>query len=73
MFIRKLSLINDPALAEIAEIVHDIDLKDAKFGRPEARGIDEIVTGLGRIYDDDRQLLDIGGKVFDALHACMKT
>jgi hypothetical protein len=27
--------IKDPALAAIAEVVHDIDLKDAKFGREE--------------------------------------
>ena len=28
--------LNDPALRAIAEIVHDIDLKDAKFGRCSA-------------------------------------
>ena len=73
MFVRRLGLTSDPALAEIAEIVHDIDLKDAKFGRPEARGIDEIITGLGEIYDDDQQLMDIGGRVFDALYVRMGT
>src|SRR3712207_9391022 len=30
--------LDDPALAAIGEIVHDIDLKDAKFGRPEEIG-----------------------------------
>ena len=33
----------DPALAQIAEIVHDIDLKDAKFGRADAPGILQLV------------------------------
>ena len=31
--------LDDPGLQAIAEIVHDIDLKDAKFGRDEAAGI----------------------------------
>jgi hypothetical protein len=26
----------DPALAAIGELVHDLDLRDDKFGRPEA-------------------------------------
>ena len=32
--------------ARIAEIVHDIDLKEAKFGRPETAGVDHLVTGI---------------------------
>ena len=32
----------DPALRRIGEIVHDIDLKDGKFGRPEAPGLDRL-------------------------------
>ena len=36
----------DPALAPIAEIVHDVDLKDGKFGRPDAAGIKQLLEGL---------------------------
>ena len=36
----------DPALAAIAEIVHDIDLKDGKFGRAEAEGIRTLIDGI---------------------------
>src|SRR6185295_17180188 len=32
--------IQDRALQNIAEIIHDIDLKDHKFGRVEASGLD---------------------------------
>ena len=32
----------DPALRQIAEIVHDIDIKDGKFGRADAPGIQQI-------------------------------
>ena len=63
---------SDRGLMGIAEIVHDIDLKDSKFGRSEAKGIDKVILGLGEICKDDYQLLELGGKVFDALHACMK-
>src|SRR5207302_3286041 len=31
--------LNDAALRAIAEIIHDIDLKDGKFGRAEVAGI----------------------------------
>src|SRR5919199_1549631 len=29
----------DPALRAVAELVHDLDLKDGRFGRPEAAGL----------------------------------
>jgi len=72
IFIRKLDLGGNTALAEIAEIVHDIDLKDSKFGREEARGVDEVIIGLGEICENDDQLMEAGGRVFDALYARMK-
>lgn len=37
--VRKFRLNDNPALREIAEIVHDIDLKDDKFHRLEAAGL----------------------------------
>ncbi len=72
VLIRKLGLGGNTALAEIAEIVHDIDLKDGKFGREEARGVDEVIIGLGEICENDDQLMEAGGRVFAALYARMK-
>ena len=37
--------LDDPRCATIGEIVHDIDLKDGKFARPEAAGLDRLVAG----------------------------
>ncbi len=34
--------LEDPILAKIAEIVHDADLMDDKYGRPESEGLDLI-------------------------------
>jgi hypothetical protein len=59
----------DPALREIAEIVHDIDVKDAKYGREEAAGIGQLVTGIAAAHADDEARLARGSALFDDLYA----
>ncbi len=44
--LRRRAGVKDPAIAPIAQIVHEIDLKDGKFGRPETRGIERILAGI---------------------------
>jgi hypothetical protein len=58
----------DRALVPIAEIVHDIDLKDSKFDRPETPGIDRLIAGIAMANDDDEARLAQGSTVFDALY-----
>ena len=58
----------DPALRPIAEIVHDIDLKDAKFARPEATGIDRLVAGIAMGHKDDTARLAQGAALLDGLY-----
>jgi hypothetical protein len=60
--------LSDPALAAIAEIVHDIDLKDGKFGREEAAGIAHLIAGIAMAHQDDDQRIAQGSSVFDNLH-----
>ena len=60
--------LKDPALRPIAEIVHDIDLKDNKYNRKEADGIDQIITGLSKKLNNDNTLLEKGMEIFDALY-----
>ena len=60
--------LKDTALQSIAEIVYDIDLKDNKYGRKEADGIAQIVTGLSQKLKDDNKLLEKGLEIFDALY-----
>jgi len=67
VLLARLSL-NDKALTAIAEIVHDIDMKDGKFGREEAGGIAHLVTGLCYASKDDTQRLEQGAGVFDNLY-----
>ena len=58
----------DPALAAIAKIVHDIDLKDGKFGREETSGIAHLITGLTMTHREDEKRLERGASVFDDLY-----
>lgn len=59
--------IDDAAVRSVAEIVHDIDLKDAKFGRREAAGLEAILKGMVAANDDDHALLARGFVLFDDL------
>src|SRR6266540_3271878 len=61
-------VINDPALNPIAEIVHDIDLKDSKFGRQETPGIERLVAGIAMAHKDDEKRLARAAAVFDDLY-----
>jgi len=60
--------IDDRALVPIAEIVHDIDLKDSKFDRPETSGIDRLIAGIAMGHRDDESRLERGSAVFDGLY-----
>ncbi|MBI2525384.1 MAG: chromate resistance protein [Candidatus Rokubacteria bacterium] len=59
----------DRRLAGLAEIVHDADLRDDKFGREEARGLDLALRGLLAALPDDHAVLAHGMTIFDGLYA----
>lgn len=61
--------LKDRTLQAVAEIVHDADLKDAKFSRDEAKGVDAVIKGLAAAIADDHALLEQGLLIFDALYA----
>jgi hypothetical protein len=61
--------LEDAGLQAIAEIVHDIDLKDGKFARPECAGIERLITGICRAHRDDESRLARGCALFDDLYA----
>ena len=60
--------LDDPALAAIGEIVHDIDLKDGKFGREEASGIARVMDGIAAANKDDERRVERGAAVLDDLY-----
>jgi hypothetical protein len=57
--------VNDPALRAIAEIVHDIDLKDGKFSREQTAGIAHVIAGICMSQDDDLARIERGSAVLD--------
>jgi hypothetical protein len=65
--------IADPALHAIGEIVHDIDLKETKFGREEATGIASLIAGIVAANSDDEQRLAQGVPIFDNLYQYFRT
>jgi hypothetical protein len=60
--------LREPAVARIAAIVHDLDLKDARFGAPETATVGAMIDGLQLAYQDDETLLAQGITLFDSLY-----
>jgi hypothetical protein len=62
----------DKALRKIGEMVHDADLEDEKFQRPECIGLDRILKGWGKRGLPDEEILIRGGACFDGLYAFLR-
>jgi len=60
--------LDDPALTRIAAIVHDLDLKDGRFGAPEGPTVGAIIDGLRLATPDDEALLERGTTLFESLY-----
>ncbi|HEY6867820.1 MAG TPA: chromate resistance protein ChrB domain-containing protein [Candidatus Eisenbacteria bacterium] len=59
----------DEGLRRLGEIVHDLDLKDGRFGHAEAAGVARIISGLAVLEPDDEARLARGGVILDCLYA----
>jgi hypothetical protein len=66
--LERYDLAGDPALVDIARIVHEADLEDERFDAPEARGLDVILRGLSLVTDSDEQMLERSGPIYDGLY-----
>jgi hypothetical protein len=60
--------IEGPALARIAAIVHDLDLKDGTHGAPECATVSAMIEGLQLANRNDDALLEQGMTLFDSLY-----
>jgi hypothetical protein len=60
--------LTDPALRALGEIVHDVDCKDDKFGRPEAAGVASLIAGLALACPADEERLARGAPLFESLY-----
>lgn len=59
---------SDQALVQICHIIHDLDLKDSKFGKPETVGIGSLIEGLTLAQKSDQTRLERGAAIFDDLY-----
>jgi hypothetical protein len=65
--------LRDKRLKQIAQIIHDADLEDNKFGRSEGMGIELITRGWGKMEWTDEEILRKGFELFDALYLMLGT
>jgi hypothetical protein len=60
--------LDEPGLSAIGEVVHDIDCKDEKFGRPETPGVLGVLRGIADGTTSDEERLERGFRVFEDLY-----
>ena len=60
--------LDDPALRPIADIVHDLDLKDQRHGRPENAGLEHLIQGIALAHEEDEVRLQRASAVLDDLY-----
>ena len=63
--------IADPAVRRIGEMIHDADLEDGKFQRPECIGLDLLFKGWARLGLNDAEILERGFECFGALYSSL--
>jgi hypothetical protein len=59
----------DAAVRAMAEIVHDLDIQDGRFGRAETPGVGKAIDGLAALEPDDGRRLSRGAELFEMLYA----
>ena len=57
------------SLKKVAEVVHDLDVKDGMYNSPEADGVEDILSGIRKTAADDTVALEKGMAVFEMLYA----
>ncbi len=63
--------LDDPALRAIAEIVHEIDLRDGRYARPEIAGVDSILEGWQAAHLADSVCEAQGLALFEGLYTSL--
>jgi len=63
--------LSDPALQAMGEIVHEIDIRDGVYSRPEISGIDVILKGWLLEKFSDQELESHGLVLFQGLYASL--
>jgi len=59
--------LTDTGLERLGEIVHDIDLKEDRYGHPETAGLAVVFAGLATSIPDDPSRIDAASALLDGL------
>jgi hypothetical protein len=65
--------LRDSALASLGEMVHDLDLEDARHQRPETAGLGRMIVGIALASPDDEVRLARGATVLDSLYESFRS
>ena len=63
---------DDEALRHIADIIHDVDLRDSKYRREETTGFTALITGICLEHRTDDARLTAGSTMLDAFYRAMQ-
>jgi len=66
--LQRFGLEQDGALRAIAEMVHDLDLKDGKFGRDETPGFERLIAGIVKRHARDEARIERGSELLNDLY-----
>jgi hypothetical protein len=69
--LRREFVIRDKRVRAIAQIIHDADLEDGKFGRMEGIGLDRTLIGWAKQGLADEELLRRGMEMIEGLYDCL--
>ncbi len=64
--------LNAPGLGPLSELIHDVDLKDHKFKRPEMEGFARAIQGVALLHAKDEARLEVGFVILDAFFEALK-
>lgn len=68
VLVQRFGLDQDAALRAIAEMVHDVDLKDKKFGRDETPGFERLIAGIVKRNARDEARIERGRDLLNDLY-----
>jgi hypothetical protein len=72
VLLQRFGLEQDAALRAIAEMVHDIDCKDGKFGRSETAGFASLLDGIVKRNGRDAARLERGAELLSDLYESVR-
>jgi hypothetical protein len=66
--LQRFGLEQDATLRAIAEMVHEVDLKDGKFGRDETPGFERLIAGIVKRNARDEARIERGSELLNDLY-----